>query len=59
MSKIESRPTKRSLGDYLFFVDLEADTHDPAIQLALEELTRETATLKVFGSYDILDVGNG
>lgn len=59
MSKIESRPTKRSLGDYLFFVDLEADTHDPAIQLALKELTQETATLKVFGSYDILDAGHG
>jgi prephenate dehydratase len=59
MSKIESRPTKRSLGDYLFFVDLEADTHDPGTQAALAELTHETATLKVFGSYNILPAGNG
>lgn len=54
MNKIESRPTKRSLGDYLFFIDLEADTHDPSIQAAIEELADNTETLKVFGSYEIL-----
>jgi prephenate dehydratase len=56
LSHIESRPTKRSLGDYLFFVDLEADTREPAVQTTLEELARNTETLKVFGSYDILPV---
>jgi prephenate dehydratase len=54
MSKIESRPTKRSLGDYLFFIDLEANTHDPTVQAALSELADNTETLKIFGSYDIL-----
>ncbi|PSB26835.1 prephenate dehydratase [Stenomitos frigidus] len=59
LSHIESRPTKRSLGDYLFFVDLEADAREPAVQTTLEELARHTETLKVFGSYDVLPVEGG
>jgi prephenate dehydratase len=54
LSRIESRPTKRSLGDYVFFVDLEADTRQDAIQSALTELEHCTETLKIFGSYDVL-----
>ncbi len=54
LSRIESRPTKRSLGDYLFFVDLEADARQDTVQSALAELRHHTDTLKVLGSYDIL-----
>ncbi|HEY9751485.1 MAG TPA: prephenate dehydratase, partial [Coleofasciculaceae cyanobacterium] len=54
LSKIESRPTKRSLGEYLFFVDLEADAREPIVQAALESLVSVTETLKIFGSYNIL-----
>jgi prephenate dehydratase len=54
LSRIESRPTKRSLGDYLFFVDLEADAREPVTQAVFEELAHYTETLKIFGSYDIL-----
>jgi prephenate dehydratase len=51
LSRIESRPTKRSLGDYLFFIDLEADARKASVQSALEELATCTETLKIFGSY--------
>jgi prephenate dehydratase len=54
LSRIESRPTKRSLGEYLFFIDLEANEQKPAVQFALEEVAQLTETLKVFGSYDTL-----
>jgi prephenate dehydratase len=54
LSRIESRPTKRSLGEYLFFVDLEANGSKPTVQLALEEVSQFTETLKVFGSYSVL-----
>ncbi|MBF2029010.1 MAG: prephenate dehydratase [Oscillatoriales cyanobacterium C42_A2020_001] len=54
MSRIESRPTKRSLGDYIFFIDLEADIRDRDVQTTLEELANATQVLKIFGSYDIL-----
>ncbi|NJP10474.1 MAG: prephenate dehydratase [Leptolyngbyaceae cyanobacterium RU_5_1] len=54
MSRIESRPTKRSLGDYLFFIDLEADAREASIQAALAEIVDYTEVLKVFGSYSVL-----
>ncbi|MBW4521957.1 MAG: prephenate dehydratase [Scytolyngbya sp. HA4215-MV1] len=56
LSRIESRPTKRSLGDYLFFVDLEADSHQTSMQSALQDLATHTETLKLFGSYAVLPV---
>ncbi|MGB6300268.1 MAG: prephenate dehydratase [Rivularia sp. (in: cyanobacteria)] len=54
LSKIESRPTKRSLGEYLFFMDLEADVDSTKMQSALAELSNYTEILKIFGSYNIL-----
>ena len=54
LSRIESRPTKRSLGDYLFFIDLEADSNSSLVQSALAELTAYTEILKIFGSYKVL-----
>ena len=56
LSRIESRPTKRSLGEYLFFIDLEADDSQSEIQLALTELSKHTEILKVFGSYNVLQI---
>ncbi len=54
LSRIESRPTKRSLGEYFFFMDLEANAKSSPMQSALEELAHHTETLKIFGSYDLL-----
>lgn len=53
LSRIESRPTKRSLGEYIFFVDLEADVKDASVKSALEELENYTTKLKIFGSYSM------
>ncbi len=55
LSKIESRPTKRSLGDYLFFLDLEGSLADTTVTTALHELANCTETLKTFGSYSIYE----
>ena len=54
LARIESRPTKRVLGEYLFFIDVERGPQDPAMQTALEALERCTETLKVFGQYRVL-----
>lgn len=51
MSHIESRPTKRLLGEYLFFIDLDADPTSKQVQIALDELEGCTEVLKIFGSY--------
>ena len=56
MSRIESRPTKRLLGDYIFFADVEASAQDRTMKTALELLKLHTATLKVFGSYDLMEI---
>lgn len=56
LSRIESRPTKRSLGEYLFFIDLEGDINSSAVKSAIAELTAYTEVLKIFGSYSIIGV---
>lgn len=56
LSRIESRPTKRSLGEYLFFVDLEANANQESVQSALLELQKYTEILKIFGNYNILPI---
>lgn len=58
LSRIESRPTKRSLGEYLFFIDLEADVNTPQMKSALVELTTYTEVLKIFGSYSVISANN-
>lgn len=51
LTKIQSRPTKRRLGQYMFFVDLEGHVSDPAVALALECLRLKLREVKVLGSY--------
>lgn len=51
LSKIESRPTKEVLGDYVFLVDVEAHQADPVLRDALKMVRVCTPKLKVFGSY--------
>ncbi|WP_342597028.1 prephenate dehydratase [Cyanobacterium aponinum UTEX 3222] len=53
LTKIESRPTKRCLGEYLFFLDLQGDSDGKPIQEALKELEKVTKTVKILGSYDV------
>ncbi|MEL6221739.1 MAG: prephenate dehydratase [Cyanobacteria bacterium J06626_14] len=53
LSRIESRPTKRSLGEYIFFLDIEADLSNDLVMSALDELRPHTETLKTLGSYSI------
>ncbi|MEM8638638.1 MAG: prephenate dehydratase [Cyanobacteria bacterium P01_G01_bin.54] len=56
LSRIESRPTKRSLGEYLFFLDLEANLAEPLVQEALTQLKPHTEVLKILGGYTVLEV---
>lgn len=51
LTRIESRPSKRSLGDYLFYIDLEGSTSDAAIKDALYHIDSKVSMLKVLGSY--------
>lgn len=51
LTKIESRPSKRALGDYLFFIDFEGHIKDKVVKEALRGVKKKTAMLKVLGSY--------
>jgi len=51
LTKIESRPSKRALGDYMFHIDCEGHLEDEEIKEALEGVKRKVAMLKVLGSY--------
>ncbi len=53
MSRIESRPTKKSAGTYVFFVDIEHPDLDTLPSDVLEELQAITETLKFLGSYSV------
>ncbi|MGL5083601.1 MAG: prephenate dehydratase [Microcoleaceae cyanobacterium] len=55
LSRIESRPTKQSFGTYLFFIDIDANAQEESVQGALTELRAYTETLKIFGSYTMLN----
>ena len=49
--KIESRPTKQSLGDYIFLVDCAGHRQDTLVKEALDALRESVSMLKVLGSY--------
>ena len=51
LMKIESRPTKQSLGEYLFLIDCAGHREDPLIKDALDSLSGLSRMLMVFGSY--------
>ena len=51
MLKIESRPDKRSLGRYVFLIDMEGHRDDPVVRDALAGVQARTAMFKILGSY--------
>jgi len=51
LTKIESRPMRTLLGEYLFLVDLEGHEDEAGIGLALEQLRGQSRFFKILGSY--------
>ena len=51
MTRIESRPSRRGMWDYVFFVDIEGHAHSEPVKTALAELQQQAALLKILGSY--------
>lgn len=51
MTRIESRPSRQGMWDYVFFVDIEGHREDERVANALRELEREASLFKVLGSY--------
>lgn len=51
LTKIESRPSKRKVWDYYFFVDFEGHREDKKVKRALDQLEDMCKYLKILGSY--------
>ncbi|SNX52694.1 prephenate dehydratase [Thermoanaerobacterium sp. RBIITD] len=51
MTKIESRPSRRKIGEYVFWVDIEGHRCDNHIIKVLNVLNGKTDFLKILGSY--------
>ena len=51
LAKIESRPTRQSLGRYIFLVDFEGHRKDDTIREVLSIIEEQVSLLKIFGSY--------
>ncbi len=53
MTRLESRPARHTLWEYVFFVDIEGHRDDSAVAGALAELEKRAAYLKILGSYPV------
>jgi prephenate dehydratase len=51
LTKLESRPTKRGLGDYCFIIDFEGHLADELVADCLRDLKAKLSDVKFLGSY--------
>ena len=57
LTRIESRPLRRGLGRYMFFVDLEGRAGDSTVAEAVEGLRTKAESVRILGSYPVLPAG--
>lgn len=53
MTKLESRPARAGLWEYVFYVDIEGHQSDAKVAAALAQLKQIAAFVKVLGSYPV------
>ena len=53
MTRLESRPSRTGLWEYVFFVDIEGHQLDAKVAAALAELKQAASFVKVLGSYPV------
>jgi prephenate dehydratase len=53
LTKVESRPTKHSLGDYCFFIDFVGHVGEPIVADCLRTIAASAAQVKFLGSYPV------
>jgi prephenate dehydratase len=53
LTKLESRPTKRGLGQYCFFIDFRGHVADEVVADCLKNLAANQAEVKFLGSYPV------
>ena len=53
LTRIESRPRRRGLGRYMFFIDLDGAEGEPAVAEAIEGLRGKAESVRILGSYPV------
>ena len=56
MTRIESRPSRASLWEYVFFVDIEGHRDTQSMQSAFAALKTKTNLFKILGSYPLAEL---
>ena len=51
MTRIESRPSRQGIWQYVFYIDLEGHRNDPPVTAALAELKKKAFAVRVLGSF--------
>ncbi len=51
MTRIESRPSRQGMWEYVFFFDLDGHKEEEKVAAALQELEEDASLFKVLGSY--------
>jgi prephenate dehydratase len=51
LTRIESRPRRQRLGEYMFFLDLDGSAGDPAVDAAIDGLRGHAEMVRVLGSF--------
>jgi prephenate dehydratase len=51
LTRIESRPRRQRLGEYMFFLDLDGRSEDPAVASAIRGLRSHADVVRVLGSF--------
>jgi chorismate mutase/prephenate dehydratase len=51
MTRIESRPSRQGMWEYVFFLDIEGHGQEERVAKALSELEQEASLFKILGSY--------
>jgi chorismate mutase/prephenate dehydratase len=51
MTRIESRPSRQAMWEYVFYIDVDGHRDDAAVAAALTALEDEAFAVKVLGSY--------
>jgi chorismate mutase/prephenate dehydratase len=53
LTKLQSRPARSGLWEYVFYADIKGHREDAAVGAALDELNQRAAFVKIIGSYPV------
>ena len=54
MTRIESRPARTKLGEYIFFFDLDTNAPRGMLEESIDAVRRKAINLKVLGPFPVI-----